>query len=527
MRAAEQEWFRKSGTRSIDAMERAAQALARAIERELPAGARVAFACGAGGNGGDGTACARLLCGRYRCAIVQPSPPRNADAAINLERARGCGIPVAASADKIVQPDAWVDALFGTGLSRAPDGAEAELIRRINADRARGARVYAADIPSGLDGRTGTAFEPCVRADRTVSFQYLKTGMALADGIETSGAVETADVGFPAFPVDAFDAWLLDAGDVPRLLPPRRRNLHKGQCGHLLIVAGSSGMAGAAIMCARAALRSGAGLVTVACPKSIVPLLQALAPQAMCAPLDERDGAISAGALPALADVLHGKDAIAIGCGLSRRAAPEIVRMALASGVPAVVDADALNLLSEHAGLLEQLRPHHILTPHPGEARRLLCAAARTPPAVSHGAASPEAQREDAPVETARDPDALLADPIAAAHALSGLGATALLKGAACVACGVACGAAGTDGARETYVSASGCCGMARGGSGDVLTGIMGALLAERSERPLALTAALASEVHGRAGERAQARYGDRAMNAGDIPDFLPEAFRT
>ena len=239
-----------------------------------------------------------------------------------------------------------------------------------------------------------------------------------------------------------------------------------------------------------------------------------------------------------------------------------------------MVDADALNLLSGQPELLGLLRPHHVLTPHPGEARRLLRAAAMAeggafagrqencgnqPAGDSARAVRPEGcempESRESPGMTAErsKEDALgelLADPIAAARALNDLGATVLFKGAACTICGAAVGSEGTNQAsrrcadgecrddggrerpdlpdgdrREVYVSASGGCGMARGGSGDILSGIMGALLAERSDRSPAQSAALASELHGLAGERAQACSGTRAMNARDILEFLPEAF--
>lgn len=485
MRECEKKYFDKSGVLSIDVMERAAQALADAIAAELPEGARIWFACGNGGNGGDGTACARLLANRYECAIVQPSPPKASDAIRNLERAKAAGVRVCESAKALCAPDAWVDALFGTGLSRAPEGEDAALIRRILKDHDGGAKVFSADVPSGLNGATGRAFEPCVQADRTVTFQFLKTGLVLADGLDACGRTSVADVGFPENAFGPMDAYLLGREDLSAYLPCRPRNVHKGQCGRLLIVAGSLGMTGAAALCAMAALRSGAGLVSIACPVSIVPMLQTLVPGAMCVPLPERGGAIAPEAVPALLEAFSGKDAAVVGCGLSRRAAPEIVGAVLQSGLPAVVDADALNLLSEHAHLRELLRPHHILTPHLGEAHRLL------------------------------GDGADLDDPIFAAQALCALGATALLKGAACVACG----------AEARYVSASGCCGMARGGSGDILAGILGALIAEPSNRTPALSAALASELHGLAGELAQKKYGDRAMNARDILEFLPEVF--
>lgn len=486
MREGEARYFASSGVPSIEVMERAAAALAGVIAAELPAGATIYFACGTGGNGGDGTACARLLCDRYNCVIVQTRPPKSPDAIVNLRRAMDCGVTVAEDASQLAQPDAWVDALFGTGLTRAPGGAEATLIERINADHAHGSRVYAADIPSGLNGETGAAYDPCIYADHTVTFQYLKTGMTLADGLDVCGRITEADVGFPTDSFDLSAAALFEPDDLGRILKKRPRNVHKGDCGHLLIVAGSFGMAGAAALCARAALRSGAGLVSIACPRSIVPILQMLAPQAMCIPLAESEGAISAEALPALEAALRGKSAVAVGPGLSRRADAGVLRLVLESGLPAVIDADGLNLLSEQRELMTLLTPRHVLTPHPGEAARLL--------------------------------GRPCANPFTDAAALCELGASVLLKGAASVIrapeCPTAC------------ISASGCRGMARGGSGDVLTGILGALLADRRGINPAHAAACASELHGLAGELAQRKYGARSMNAADILEFLPEVFR-
>lgn len=486
MRAGEARYFAASGVPSIEVMERAATALAGGIASELPAGATIYFACGTGGNGGDGTACARLLCDRFNCIIVQPRPPKSPDAMENLRRAMDCGIAVAEDASQLPQPDAWVDALFGTGLTRAPSGAEGTLIGRINADHARGARVYAADIPSGLNGETGAAYDPCVQADATVTFQYLKTGMTLGDGLDACGSITVADVGFPAEDFERNTAALFGPDDLGRILQKRPRNVHKGDCGHLLIVAGSFGMAGAAALCARAALRSGVGLVSIACVRSIVPILQTLVPQAMCIPLDESEGAISAEALPALEAALKGKSAVAVGPGLSRRADAGVLRLVLESGLPAVIDADGLNILSEQRELLTLLTSQHVLTPHPGEAARLLGRP------CTH--------------------------PLNDAAALCELGASVLLKGAASVVRSPECPTA--------WISASGCQGMARGGSGDVLTGILGALLADRRGVNPAHAAACASEIHGLAGELAQRRYGARSMNAADILEFLPEVFR-
>lgn len=491
MRACEEKYFRESGVKSIDIMENAAHTLADAIRAEMPEGSVIYFTCGTGGNGGDGTACARLLHGDYKCTIIQPEEPKSPDAITNLRRAKECGVPVREcgilapelhKSEPLPIPDLWVDALFGTGLSRAPDGEYAWLIDRINIDHQCGAKVFAADIPSGLNGVTGKAYDPCVEADQTITFQYIKTGMVLADGLDRCGEITVADVGFPEsmFSIRS-DAKLMDNSDTAAL-PPRRRNIHKGDCGHLLIVAGSFGMAGAAVMCAKAALRSGVGLLTIACVKSIVPILQTLVPQAMCVPLDEDEGAISISALPKLQGALKGKDAVVVGPGLTRRVPPQIIQAVLESGVTAVIDADALNILSENHELLALLNKKHIITPHPGEAVRLVS-------------------------------DLDTSDPIAAAKRLNSLGPTTLFKGASCVI------------ADKTHVliSRSGCCGMARGGSGDILAGIMGALLAAGELSSPAETAALASEIHGLAGELAQQKYGSRGMNAMDIIEFIPE----
>ena len=485
MRFSEAEYFRSSGVPSIEVMERAARALSDAALERFPGAWSIHIACGPGGNGGDGYACARLLRAAGRdVRVFAASPAKSPDAVENAARARACGIPILDAHEADAVPDLWIDCLYGTGLSRAPGGASAELIARMNRDRAAGAKTIAADIPSGLNGRTGARFDPCAEADLTISFQFAKYGHVLQDGLDMCGELLVRDVGFPpeAFPADL--PRLVEPDDLRALFSPRRRNIHKGSCGHLLIVAGSLGMAGAAALCATSALRGGAGLVTIACPEAIVPILQTLAPCAMCVPLPQRDGAISRDAVEAVRGLFAGKTAAVIGPGLSRRAPAEPVAAVLDSGLPAAIDADALNLIAENPELKSLLQPHHILTPHPGEAARLL--------------------------------GRPCADPIADASALAALSATAVLKGASRVIAG----------SGEIHISASGASGMARGGSGDVYAGLLGALLAERSGRTPVQSAYAACEIHGLAGERAQAKYGPRGMNAADIIEFLPEVFK-
>ncbi len=503
MRTCEEQYFKETGTKSIDLMERAAQAAADVIAAEMPAGSRLYFACGTGGNGGDGLACARLLSDRYDCTIILPKEPKTPDAIENLRRAEECGIPVLKKVPREL-PDAWVDAVFGIGLSRPIEvrhvldsdpnkGLEYDLLSNIHLDHAqRGVRVYAIDIPSGLDGRTGHAYPGCVHADRTITFQYLKWGHKLNDGLDYCGEITVADIGLGDTSIDSCDFEShahLALPDEIHHIHPRRRNIHKNTCGHLLVVAGSFGMAGAAIMCAEAALRSGVGLLTIACPRSIVPILQTVVPQAMCIPLEEQYGAIAPEALPQIQSALAGKDAVVIGPGLTRKVSPEIIRAVLEANLPTVIDADALNILSENRELLSLLTTYHVITPHPGEAVRLI-------------------------------PGLDVSDPIAASLKLRELGAIALLKGASSVIADDL----------GTVISASGCQGMARGGSGDILSGIMGALMAERviQDKPALsdMFAWQASEIHGRAGELAQAKYGVYGMNVRDIIEFIPEVMK-
>ena len=482
MRAGEARYFECAGIRSIDAMERAATALADAVRKMVPAGSRVVFVCGNGRNGGDGLACARILKDEYSTQIVLPRPPRSEDAVQNLERAKQAGVPISEEVDQL--PDLWVDALFGTGLSREPDGIYACWIDRMNADKT--VPILAADIPSGLNGATGRAYAHCVHASRTITFGFGKTGLYLQDGFDMCGTVQVANIGFPETYFSPA-VWMTEKKDLTELLPKRnRRNTYKNLFGHLLIVAGSFGMAGAAALCARSAMRTGVGLVTIACPESIVPILQTLVPGAMCLPIAEKDGAIADA--EAVQRAFAGKTAVAIGCGLSTRANPEFVKAVLQSNLPAVIDADAINLIAEN-GFHKLLRPHHVITPHPGEARRLL--------------------------KSVGDSDELLADPIAVVRTLNGLGACALFKGASCV----------ISDSQNTYLSASGCSGMSCAGSGDVLTGIIGALLADvsDSDRKPALCAALGSEIHGLAGELAQKKRGVRGMIAEDLPECIAE----
>lgn len=493
MRQLEQIFLARSGTPSHLLMGRAASELVRAMdERGLVRGKRITFVCGSGGNGGDGLEAARLCMHMGASCTVVLAAPRESirgDAAHYLNLLPDA-IPVRAL-DEASEPDVWVDALFGIGLNRAVTGLPARCIRRMNDSPAP---VVSVDIPSGVDGRTGDILGCAVNAGLTVTFQYAKPGHFLRHGLDCSGELITRDIGISEEYLDGVSApcaeWpsasrflhrCTDA-DAAALLPRRRRFSHKGTYGHLLLVAGSMGMAGAAAASASAALHSGAGLVTVACPEALVPIMQLNVPEAMCLPLPQNEfGALDASAVPQLERALHGKSAVAIGPGLSRNAAPEIVRAVLSSALPAVIDADALNLISLDPSLKQLLGPHHLITPHPGEAARLIAATC---------------------------------DEISDALALANPGCSVIYKGAASLIAGEG----------HLILSDTGSSCMAKGGSGDVLTGIAGALLAQGISPACAGVAA--SHVHGRAGEAAEQALGLYYPTALDQIARLPQIWR-
>ncbi|MBQ2956317.1 MAG: NAD(P)H-hydrate dehydratase [Clostridia bacterium] len=491
MYALEKEHF-ANGMPTLVAMENAASAFVDELIHFCGSitGKRIYVACGSGNNGGDGYAIARLAYEKGASVVLIPMTPADqlrGDALINAKRAiGGLSLPCinSNSLNDIQQPDVWVDALFGIGLNRPMPGSHRTLVDAMNKHRSNGSLVASVDVPSGLNAESGKIEGFSVQADLTVTFQYAKTGHFLLDGLDCTGKLVVRDIGLNRFSpghscyfIEPLDPACSAVTNHP--FPLRRHNGHKGTYGHLLVVAGSFGMTGAAMYAAHAALRSGAGLVTIACPRSIVPVLQSLLPAAMCISLPEQDGTISEEAIPALTDALPSKSAVVIGPGLSTKASPRIIETILTSNLPAVIDADALNLIAHNPELISLLRPQHVLTPHPGEARRLC-------------------------------PDCT-GQPLHDAELLSALNAVILLKGAASVIRG-----------RKTYISASGSPGMATGGSGDVLSGIIGALLAMGFDPECAAWAG--SEIHGRCGELAEQSMNPVSMLAADLIAHLPAA---
>lgn len=469
MRKAERRLF-DTGVPSIDLMETAARALSDEIIAVLgePEGKTVVYLCGCGGNGGDGFASARMLReagARVLLVLTDASHAFTPDAIANFERVRAKAFHIIEpeQALSLPRPAMWVDAMYGIGFRGCLEDRLIPLVKRVEADRLAGIPVISADIPSGIDAETGVVSGACVTADKTVCFHSLKYGHVLADGPAYCGEIAVCDIGLDD---RCSAALLIEKEDLKGALAKRRRHSHKNDYGHVLLIAGSLGMAGAAAMCANAALRSGAGLVTIACPREIIPILQVLVPHAMCVPVDDPETAF------------RGKTVIGIGPGLSMSADIGIVEAALRQPVPKVIDADALNLIAAHPELKALVHETDIITPHPGEAARLL--------------------------------GYFPADPAEDVKALPG---TALLKGATTV----------IHTASRTYLSASGSPGMAKGGSGDTLTGILCALLAQGL--PADRAACIGSELHGLAGEAAAKSFGEVSMLPSDLIACLPQVF--
>lgn len=455
-------------------MQRAARAALHCLRSRWPGAQRVAIACGPGNNGGDGYALARLAReAGLSVTVLAASPPDRlrGDARLAFQgwlEAGGEAKPL--TAQRLAESQIIVDALLGTGLQGALHGAVASAIQEINA---AGRPVLALDVPSGLDGDTGVPLGAAVRADCTISFVGLKTGLFLGEGPQFAGSVCFDDLAIGASlgePPPARIERIVEA-QIGQALPRRARSTHKGDFGRVLIVGGAVGMPGAARLAGEACLRVGAGLVTVAVAPQNVPAVSAGRPELICLPLAD----------PAqLRETAARTDIIAIGPGLGRSEwARGALRAALDAGKPLVLDADALNLIAESGvGAPQQW----ILTPHPGEAGRLL------------GVATCEVQR----------------DRLGALERLTErYGGVVVLKGA-----GTLVGAAG----RAAALCERGNPGMASPGMGDVLTGVIAGILAQCRDPWLAARAGVLA--HAMAGDAA-ARSGERGLLAGDVIEAL------
>jgi NAD(P)H-hydrate epimerase len=451
-------------------MKRAGEAALRYMRTRFPVAHRIVIVCGGGNNGGDGYVLARFAqaAGLTVTTLAATSPDTlRGDARQAYEDLRASGVQVQPyAADRLEEGEVIVDALLGTGLRGPAREDVARVIRDIN-DSVR--PVLAVDVPSGLDSDTGVPLGDTVRADCTITFVGLKTGLFIGNGPEFAGTVFFDDLEIAPDEAGAPPARLkriLEAA-IQQALPRRARSSHKGDFGRVLIVGGGVGMPGAVRLAGEACLRVGAGLVTVAVAPENVSAISAGRPELICLPLTDAD---------ALTETFARADVIAIGPGLGRTAwARSALDKVLHAGKPLVVDADALNIVAEsHTAA----RDDWILTPHPGEAARLL------------GTDTGEIQR----------------DRLAALeHLVARYRGIAVLKGA-----GTLVGAPG----RTPALCERGNPGMATAGMGDVLTGTIAGILAQCRDPWLA--ARVGVLVHAMAGDAA-ARTGERGLIASDV----------
>jgi NAD(P)H-hydrate epimerase len=469
------------GIPGIVLMKRAGRAAFEYLLRRWPDAEHFHVFCGTGNNGGDGFVIAALLAERNLPVSVWQvgDPAKIGGAALQAKQyAQTAQVAIHSFVGAVPSSGVVVDALLGTGLSGAVRAPFGEAIAAINA---AGLPVLAIDIPSGLCSDSGRVLGSAVAAVATITFIGLKQGLVAGDAIDHCGDIEFAGLEVPAevYRCVVSAHRRLDLTVLNTQLPRRIRNAHKGLYGHVLVIGGDRGMAGAALMAAQAAGRVGAGLVSCATQPDHVAALVARAPEIMA------HGVRAGGELD---ELLSRATVIVLGPGLGRSAWSEqlferVWRHLQTEAIPAVFDADALNLLAQGAIAPSPHCPTWVLTPHPGEAARLL------------GVASSEIQR----------------DRFAAAHALQQrYGGAVVLKGAGTLV-------AGED---AIGVASYGNPGMASGGMGDVLSGVIGGLLAQHL--PLVTAAELGVCMHGRAGDLAAAS-GERGLLATDLLPYLRE----
>ncbi|MGH2735434.1 MAG: NAD(P)H-hydrate dehydratase, partial [Actinomycetota bacterium] len=481
-------------------MERAGRAVARAtvILAGGRYGRRVAVVCGKGNNGGDGFVVARVLRGEglaVSCFVLADPDEFKGDAATHLTRMRRAGVraePFEVSA--LGHPDVVVDAIFGTGFRGTAEGLAAQAIEAINGC---GAPVLAVDIPSGVDGATGAVEGPAVKAQATVTMQAIKTGCALHPGAAHCGDVVVADIGVEVSGASAFEPAPEDAAAV---LPVRTPDSHKRSNGSVLLLAGSGGMSGAALLAARAAARTGAGYVTLVTTPYVDDAKRTLLPEVVSA-VAEGD-VLGPATLDEFKQHVERADAVAIGPGLGTGAAQaELMQRALAElEAPVVVDADGLNLLAASTGWLSERAGAGratVITPHPGEMARLLELSGRDVQSDRLGAARRAADR---------------------------FGCSVVLKGAGTVVARPIDSAPAHPSSPDppiTLVNPTGGPELATAGTGDVLTGVVAALAAAALDPFDAAWSGVF--VHGLAGEAA-ARAVGRGVVAWDVAEALPRA---
>ncbi len=473
-------------------METAGRAVAEVALAERSAGGTISVICGAGNNGGDGFVAARHLHQRgvpVQVYLAGASDALRGDAAAHWKRARATGVPLLEDLARLPEGGLIIDALLGTGLTRPVEGNFAALIGRMR-EASRHSTVLAVDLPSGLDADTGQELGVAVSAHGTVTLGLPKIGLALEPGRSLAGRVWVARIGIadrtPEMEPTVFQWTDRGAGSQ---LPARPAAGHKGSFGHVLIVAASEGKTGAAALAAEGAARAGSGLVTVACPAGLNDILEVKCTEAMTVPVADTPGrGLDLTAEDSILSLGHERDAVAVGPGIGRAEESLGLVRAVAKRLekPLVIDADGLYAFRESVAPLRSRSAPTVLTPHPGEAGRLL--------GISNQAVNRD--RIGVALELAR-----------------ASGCVVVLKGAATVI---------ASPAGATHVNPSGGPALGTGGTGDVLTGIVTAYLAQGM--PAHEASVLATYVHGKAADALSEQMGPAGLLAGDLARALPAA---
>ena len=498
MRRLDEKTIKECGIPGVVLMENAGRAAAVLTAKRLGrmSGLRVAVVCGRGNNGGDGFVMARIFHGwgaDVRVFLLSEINRVSGDAKINLDVVLKMGLEVVELSceehlDQLALNgvDLIIDAILGTGLNSEVRGVYRQAIEKINRTKAF---VTAVDIPSGVDSDTGDIMGVAIRADLTATFGLPKIGLLLPPGEDLAGELEVVDIGIPPHVLSEADPgkeFLLEE-DFRGTLKKRSSSGHKGSYGHALIVAGSTGKTGAAALTSLAAARSGAGLVTLAVPASLNPVLEIKVTEAMTEPLPEEEpGFLSGEAAERIIELAQGKTVLALGPGLSSRpGCRDFIQKVIENvELPLIIDADGLNCLEGRVEVLKKAGREVVLTPHPGEMARLI--------GLSTGEIA--ANR----LKTAGD-------------LASTTGAVVVLKGYRTVI-------ASPDG--RLVLNSSGGPHMASGGMGDVLTGVIAGLAAQGLS---ALSATrLGVFVHGLAADEAAVASGSPGLLASDLLELLP-----
>ncbi len=480
----------EQGIPSLELMENAGGALAELIDARASSG-RIAIVCGKGNNGGDGLVAARWLRGRHRevdVLLLGPGEELTGDARVNLERLTG-EAPRLFTSEALNGAAVIVDAIFGTGFSGEPRGQSADAIASINrAAAGEGSPfVVACDMPSGVDASTGEAAESAVRAQLTVTFSAAKPGLWIAPGKALAGEVTVVDIAIPNGAPPEPQIGLIEP-QVVDVIPRRGRESTKFAAGAVLVCGGSTGLTGAPSLACEAAQRAGAGYVTALVPGSLNLIFELRLLEAMSVPLPDEDGALTTKALELVLERTERADALVLGPGIGRQAGTQklVRRLARRAEIPLLLDADGLHAVAGRLDALADRPAATVLTPHTGELGRLLERSSEEIDSHRLAAVREASDRSNAVVVLKGD-DTLVAEP-----------------------------------GGRVAVSRGGASALATAGTGDVLSGVIGAYLSKRMDPFDAACAGVL--VHARAGVLAADTMAAEGVIARDVIELLPHA---